>query len=218
MSWALTRRSALFHGKPVSRSFTALVDHREIIGKHAVFVTPVAIGPFDPHRGALCHPKAKVDKTHMSGRVTPTNLDLSVGSVLGLCAMSMAIVQVWWLPDLIGLGSPMIWIIASLVGLLIGTLVGAFHGYLVAYLGIPAFIVTLGGLLVWRGLAFLLARGETISPVDPTFALLGGGPYGSIGAAGSWIVGILACLGILGMLYMGRRQRRRFKFPLSDLG
>ena len=149
--------------------------------------------------------------------IVTRHIDLSVGSILGLCAMSMAIVQVWWLPDLIGLGSPMIWIIASLVGLLIGTLVGAFHGYLVAYLGIPAFIVTLGGLFVWRGLAFLLARGETISPVDPTFALLGGGPYGSIGAAGSWIVGILACLGILGMLYMGRRQRRRFKFPLRPI-
>ena len=39
-------------------------------------------------------------------------------------------------------------------------------GILIAYLGIPAFIVTLGGLLVWRGAAFLLARGETISPVD----------------------------------------------------
>lgn len=149
--------------------------------------------------------------------IVTRHIDLSVGSILGLCAMSMAIVQVWWLPDIIGLGHPMIWIIAAICGLLVGTLVGAFHGYLVAYLGIPAFIVTLGGLLVWRGAAFLLARGETISPVDQTFALLGGGPYGSIGATGSWIVGIIACIGILGMLYMGRRQRKRFKFPLRPM-
>ena len=58
----------------------------------------------------------------------------------------------------------MIWVLAAISGLLIGCVIGAFHGYLVAYLGIPAFIVTLGGLLVWRGAAFLLARGETISP------------------------------------------------------
>ncbi len=149
--------------------------------------------------------------------IVTRHIDLSVGSILGLCAMSMAIVQVWWLPDLIGLGHPAIWLLACLAGLLIGTLVGAFHGYLVAYLGIPAFIVTLGGLLVWRGAAFLLARGETISPVDTNFALLGGGPYGSIGATGSWIVGILACIGIIAMLVMGRRQRKRFKFPLRPM-
>lgn len=149
--------------------------------------------------------------------IVTRHIDLSVGSILGLCAMSMAIVQVWWLPELLGLGHPMIWILASIAGLLIGTLIGAFHGYLIAYLGIPAFIVTLGGLLVWRGTAFLLARGETISPVDTRFALLGGGPYGSIGATASWIVGIIACLGIIGMLYMGRRQRKRFKFPLRPM-
>ena len=59
------------------------------------------------------------------------------------------------------------------------------------YRGIPAFIVTLGGLLVWRGAAFLMARGETISPVDSTFKLLGGGPYGAIGSTGSWIIGMV---------------------------
>ena len=87
--------------------------------------------------------------------IVTRHIDLSVGSVLGFCAMSMAIIQVWILPELIGIGHPLIWVIAAISGLLIGCLVGAFHGYLVAYLGIPAFIVTLGGLLVWRGAAFL---------------------------------------------------------------
>ncbi len=149
--------------------------------------------------------------------IVTRHIDLSVGSVLGACAMFMAIVQVWWLPDILGLGHPMIWIIAALAGLLLGTLIGAFHGYLIAYLGIPAFIVTLGGLLVWRGVAFVMARGETISPVDPTFALMGGGPYGAIGAWGSWLVGLLACIGIILSLYMSRRQRQRFKFPLRPM-
>ena len=54
--------------------FHGLADHREIIGKHAVFVTPVAIGPFDPHRRRALPPQGQSDKTHMSRRVTPTNL------------------------------------------------------------------------------------------------------------------------------------------------
>lgn len=149
--------------------------------------------------------------------IVTRHIDLSVGSILGFSAMMMAIIQVWILPEYLGLGHPMIWIITVISGLLIGAAIGAFHGYLVAYLGIPAFIVTLGGLLVWRGAAFLLARGETISPVDSTFALLGGGPYGSIGAAGSWIVGVLVCVGIIAMLVVGRRQRKRYDFPLRPM-
>lgn len=149
--------------------------------------------------------------------IVTRHIDLSVGSILGFCAMMMAIIQVWILPEYLGLGHPMIWIITVICGLMIGAAIGAFHGYLVAYLSIPAFIVTLGGLLVWRGAAFLLARGETISPVDSTFALLGGGPYGSIGAAGSWIVGILICIGVVALLITGRRQRNRYNFPLRPM-
>jgi D-xylose transport system permease protein len=127
--------------------------------------------------------------------------------------MVMGITQARILPDIFGLGSPMIWIVTCLVGLVVGTAIGAFHGWLVAYRGIPAFIVTLGGLLVWRGAAFLLARGETISPLDSTFSLIGGGPYGSIGATGSWIVGLIACAFILWKLYSGRKNREHHGFP-----
>jgi len=145
--------------------------------------------------------------------IVTRHIDLSVGSILGFTAMSMAIIQVWILPEFLGIGHPMIWVITVIAGLLIGCVIGALHGYLIAYLGIPAFIVTLGGLLVWRGAAFLLARGETISPVDVTFSKLGGGPYGAIGATGSWIVGILASLAVIILLRNGRRRRGLFKFP-----
>jgi D-xylose transport system permease protein len=145
------------------------------------------------------------------------HIDLSVGSLLGFAAMVMGITQVWVLPQWLGLGHPAIWIIASIVGMSVGASIGAFHGWLVAYRGIPAFIVTLGGLLVWRGAAFLLARGETISPVDANFALIGGGPYGSIGATGSWIVGLAACSGIVWLLVQGRKQRLKFDFPLRPM-
>ncbi|WP_293452299.1 sugar ABC transporter permease [Planktotalea sp.] len=145
------------------------------------------------------------------------HIDLSVGSMLGFIAIVMGIVQVNILPQFLGLGHPSIWIIAIVVGLIMGTLLGAFQGWMIAYGTIPAFIVTLGGLLVWRGAGFLVARGETISPVDATFKLLGGGPYGAIGNTGSWIVGILGCIAVLAMIILGRRKRQNFGLHLRPI-
>ncbi|MBC7674713.1 MAG: sugar ABC transporter permease [Rhodoferax sp.] len=145
------------------------------------------------------------------------NIDLSVGSIVGFTGMVMGILQVNILPQYLGLGHPMIWVITAITGLIVGALIGAFHGWLIAYRAIPSFIVTLGGLLVWRGAAFLTADGKTISPVDPTFALLGGGPYGAIGSTGSWIVGILGCIAIIWILMRARVARRKHQFALRPM-
>lgn len=142
------------------------------------------------------------------------NIDLSVGSIVGVTGMVMGLLQVEILPQYLGLGHPMIWIITVIVGLICGALIGAFHGWLIAYRGIPSFIVTLGGLMVWRGMAFLSASGRTISPVDPTFSLLGGGPTGSIGGPGSWVVGLLACIGVVWILWSSRTARIKHGFKL----
>jgi D-xylose transport system permease protein len=67
-------------------------------------------------------------------------------------------------------GHPLIAPLAILVGLLTGTIIGAFHGWLIGYLTIPAFIVTLGGLFVWRNVAWHLTGGQTIGPLDANFS------------------------------------------------
>jgi len=149
--------------------------------------------------------------------IVTRHIDLSVGSLLGFTAMIMGVTQVWILPDILGLGHPMIWVITVTVGILFGALVGAFQGFLIAYLNIPAFIVTLGGLLIWRGSSYLVARGETIAPVDPTFSLIGGGPHGTVGATGSWILGIVCSLFIILLLISSRRERLRFGFPTRPM-
>jgi D-xylose transport system permease protein len=149
--------------------------------------------------------------------IVTRNIDLSVGSMIGVIGMAMGLLQVEILPQYLGLGHWSIWIITVIAGLIVGTLIGAFHGWLIAYRGIPAFIVTLGGLLVWRGMAFLAAGGRTISPVDATFTLLGGGPYGAVGEIGSWIVGGLACIGVLWLLYTGRQLRIKHEFHLRPM-
>lgn len=149
--------------------------------------------------------------------IVTRHIDLSVGSMLGFIAIVMGTLQVNILPQYLGLGHPMIWVLAIIAGLIVGTLIGGFQGYMIAYGTIPAFIVTLGGLLVWRGVGFLVARGETISPVDATFKLLGGGPYGAVGSTGSWIVGILGCAAVLALIILGRRKRKSFDLHLRPV-
>ncbi len=149
--------------------------------------------------------------------IVTRHIDLSVGSILGFVGMIMAVTQVEILPKLVGLDNPMTWLIALSIGILLGAAIGAFHGYVIAYLGVPAFIVTLGGLLVWRGAAWWVTSGRTVAPMDETFRLMGGGPYGSIGATASWVVGILLCIGILVAIINTRRQRLRFNFPLRPM-
>ena len=145
--------------------------------------------------------------------IVTRNIDLSVGSILGFVAMIMAVVQVRVLPDIVGQGSPFTWVLTLLVGIAVGVAIGALHGFIIAYLAVPAFIVTLGGLLVWRGAAWWVTSGQTVSQLDGTFRLMGGGPLGSVGAGWSWIIGLAACALIVGGIVMGRRQRERFSFP-----
>ena len=141
------------------------------------------------------------------------HIDLSVGSILGFVSTIIGVTQVYFLPHILGLDNPAIWILSLIIAVAVGGAIGAFHGYLVAYFAIPAFIVTLGAQLFWRGAAWWVTAGATIAPLDARFALMGGGPLGSIGATASWILCALACLGIVVGLYSSRQRRARFKFP-----
>lgn len=149
--------------------------------------------------------------------IVSRNIDLSVGSLLGFLSMIMGAMQTEILPPLLGYDHPATWIITLIVGLFFGAAIGAFQGFIIAFLGVPSFIVTLGGLLVWRGAAWWVASGRTLAPLDSIFQLIGGGGYGTIGALGSWLVAALACAAIVGGLALGRRQRRRFSFPLRPM-
>ncbi len=184
----------------------------QIFNGYGAFLTPRNLWNLSVQTSSIA-----VMATGMVLVIVTRHIDLSAGSLLGVTAMIMGVIQVWVLPQYLGLDHPMIWVITVIAGVLFGATIGAFHGFLIAYLGIPAFIVTLGGLLIWRGSAWWVARGETIAPVDSTFALIGGGPYGTIGATGSWIFGIIVCVGIIALLISGRKQRIRFGFPLRPM-
>jgi len=147
--------------------------------------------------------------------IVTRNIDLSVGSILGVVGMVMGVMQTQVLPVQfgLGLGHPMIWVLSLATGLAVGVGIGGLQGAIIAYLRVPAFIVTLGGYLVWRGAAWWVTAGRTVAPMDSTFQLMGGGPDGSIGALWSWVIAAVACAAIVIGLYFGRRQRQRFNFP-----
>jgi len=158
--------------------------------------------------------------------IVSRNIDLSIGSMLGFVGYTMAMVQSEWLPKGLGLGfeQPYLWIVALAIGIALGAAIGAFQGFIVSYGGVPAFIVTLGGFLVWRGLIFQYAKGQTIAPLDTTFQMLGAGTVtaggvrvGALGEIASWVLGILICVGIVYSLWSSRRRRQRYGFPTRPM-
>ena len=101
------------------------------------------------------------------------HIDLSVGSVSGFIGALAAVLMV-----------QMEWnfIVASLACLLVGAAIGAAQGWFVAYVKIPSFIVTLGGMLIFKGLALALLQGQSVGPFPTDFQLLSSGflpdPFG----------------------------------------
>jgi D-xylose transport system permease protein len=147
--------------------------------------------------------------------IVTRNIDLSVGSILGVTGMIMAVVQASYLTPMLGFNNPAVWVLTLAIGLFFGALIGGLQGFVIAYLGVPAFIVTLGGLLVWRGAAWWIASGKTIALTDDNFKLIGGGADGAVGATWSWVIAAVACVFIVFAALNARRQRKRFRFPLK---
>src|SRR5688572_7676991 len=124
------------------------------------------------------------------------NIDLSVGSVLGfaggIAAFSLST---------LGYGIP----VSIAFAILIGILIGIFHGALTAYLNIPAFIVTLGGLLAWRGAVKWLLGGNTIPISEDTFKAIG---QANLSVTSGWI---LAAVAIVFVVFIAYRKARSVK-------
>ena len=152
--------------------------------------------------------------------IVSRNIDLSVGSMLGFIGYTMAMAQITWIPQTLGLGLER----AVHLDRHRPRRARARRDHRRAAglrdrptARVPSFIVTLGGLLVWRGLIFSYAQGQTLAPLDTTFRMLGGGPTGSLGEWPSWIVGAIGCVAIVFSLFASRRRRRRYGFPLRPM-
>jgi D-xylose transport system permease protein len=140
--------------------------------------------------------------------IVARHIDLSVGSVMGFVGVLIAYLQYT---------SGWSWPASVLAGLAVALLVSVYQGGLTAVLGVPSFVVTLGGLMSFRGAAFLVADGKTQPVSDEFFLTLGGGYDGAIGTTASWVLGGVVCVGLLLRMLMKRRAKAQHEMPQQPM-
>jgi len=134
------------------------------------------------------------------------HIDLSVGSVVGFTGAIAGVLQVWH-----GWSTP-----ATIIAvLIIGVLIGIWQGYWVAYRGVPAFIVTLAGMLVFRGGVLLASKGITISPFKESFTFIG---QGYLNKTLSIIFGAVLIVGYLLLTISQRNRRKKYNLEVLPIG
>ena len=139
------------------------------------------------------------------------HIDLSVGSVAAFVGIAVAIAMRDW-------GIP--WWVGILLGLVLGAVVGAWQGFWVAVVGIPAFIVTLAGMLIFRGANQAVGKSLTI-PVGEDFQKIGAGYLPEVGPSTGYnnltiLLGLLLCGAIIFGTLRNRRSQRKIGADLED--
>jgi ABC-type xylose transport system permease subunit len=142
------------------------------------------------------------------------HIDLSVGSVLGFISALSAVLII---QDHIS------WPLAVLICLVAGAAVGAAQGYFVAYIGVPAFIVTLAGMLVFRGLTQILLQGESLAPFPNGFQDISSGFLPAVGPNTNYhnitlLLGLIVVVAIVVGEIRTRRQQARYGFEALPIG
>ncbi len=138
--------------------------------------------------------------------IVARHIDLSVGSVMGFVGVLIAFLMYT---------ADWSWPAACLAGLAAAIAVSMYQGALTAFIGVPSFVVTLGGLMSFRGAAYLIADGKTQPLSDPFFLKLGGGYNGGIGTTASWVLGVLMCLGLVAATISKRQAKKTYGVPVN---
>lgn len=160
------------------------------------------------------------------------NIDLSVGSVTGFISAVAAALQSYffskWLPiwfpalnshiTFFGVETTMNGVLSTvltiIICMLLGVVIGLYQGTLIAYFGIPAFIVTLGGMLIFRGGVLGITQGKTIVPIEKPLVFLAQGYVSkNLGIAIAIIVIILIFL----ITLWNRKQKKTYGFKLKPI-
>ncbi len=141
------------------------------------------------------------------------HIDLSVGSIAGFIGAVAAVLLVRYDVN--------VWV-AMLLSLIVGGLIGAWQGYWIAYVKIPAFIVTLGSMLTFRGLTLALLGGESVGPFEETFQKLSSGfiPdfFNNEGFhITTMIIGVLLSALLIYMDIRSRQNQQKYNFEVTPL-
>jgi D-xylose transport system permease protein len=141
-------------------------------------------------------------------------IDLSVGRLAGFVSVVVAYFQArHWsvaIPDQPALAA----LLSVIVGLAVGIGWGLIQGYIVAYLRVTAFIVTLGSYFILQGLVLLQTEGKTIPANQPVFSEIG---QGYLPSQLSWILAAIIIGSMIFLMFRGRRNKQKYGFPLPSL-
>jgi putative multiple sugar transport system permease protein len=145
------------------------------------------------------------------------HIDLSVGSVAAFIGAVSGVFAVQW-----GLPFP----VAIILSLVVGALVGAWQGFWIAFVGIPAFIVTLAGMLIFRGLALVVLGNQNIGSFPEGYRALGNGFINFPIDTGlrqhldpvTLIVGLIAVVGLIVQQIRTRRGRQSYAQEVEPFG
>ncbi|WP_404330158.1 multiple monosaccharide ABC transporter permease [Mesobacillus maritimus] len=142
------------------------------------------------------------------------HIDLSVGSVAAFVGAISAILMI---------NMQMNPVLAVIICLAVGALIGAWQGFWVAYVGIPAFIVTLAGMLLFRGLTLVVLQGQSIAPYPESFQKISNGFLPDFFGGTdihilSIVIGVAVSLILIGLEIKGRNNQLRYNFEVGSKG
>ncbi|MFN8594744.1 MAG: multiple monosaccharide ABC transporter permease [Anaerolineae bacterium] len=144
-------------------------------------------------------------------------IDLSVGSVVAVVGALAGVLIVRNQVD---------WGLAVVICLLVGVAIGAFQGYWIAYVKIPAFIVTLAGMLIFRGLTFILLQGESVGPFPREFQNISSGfipDFFNVQLNGqpfhltTILIGVLFSVVLIVMDWRTRKNQQKYGFEVTPV-
>lgn len=142
------------------------------------------------------------------------NIDLSVGKLAGFVSVVVAYFQasVWTkvLPDQALAAATL----SVFVGIAVGALFGVMQGYIISFLNVPSFIVTLGGMFVLNGAILLVTQGKTIPANQPYFSVIA---QGYLPVAAGWIMALLVVAYLYFNMFRSRQKKRAHGFALSSM-
>ena len=144
--------------------------------------------------------------------LTGGNVDLSVGSVAGfvgaISATMMLKMNIPVFPTIV-------------VSLILGFLIGCWQGFWIAYVGVPAFIATLAGMLIFRGLTLVVLQGTSLAPLPAGYTFMASGFLPEIGKMGNLNILAIAMGIIASILYVlkelnDRKNKKKYGFEVSS--
>lgn len=141
------------------------------------------------------------------------NIDLSVGSVAAFVGAIAGIMMI---------KNDYNWILSSIAALGVGIAAGAWNGFWIAYIKVPPFIVTLGGMLLFRGLTLVVLKGASLGPFPDQFNNISSGFLPDIFGGTTLhlltiVIGIVFSIGYVFSVILARKKKIRYNFEVSPL-